>query len=536
MAVTSRNGWATPSLIALGLLARTRLWVEPDTAVLSWRAADLASVALNYYEHGLRFLYPETHWGGPANAWVEMELPLVPYLAALLYSVFGVHEWLGALLPYAAALAAPVALFALARRVVDARAAWLGAALLAVSPVLAAYSQGLMSDPVMLCLSVVAVLAFHRWADENRPGPLVVSGLGMAIAIALKPTAVLAALPMLWLAWQKFGIALTRQRALWAFAALCLIPPAAWYAHAHALMLETGHTFGVLSGGYSKLAHAGVLASPVFYTRLGVRLGLYHLTPLWALAAVPGFFLLARAPAARFFAAWLVAGAAMLVAVAEGTHQMVYYHFPVLPPACLAAGVGGLAGWEWVRRLVGERLYLSRAVAGVAVLAAVLSVTGGTWLYNRRSDHVPFARTVRAQADQLRAVLRPGAPVVLVTTDFSGGPIDGPLPSIRLPRGSHMSPPELLYHSRHRGWYLAVGWATVEEVESLRTRGAEYLVVADYLGGEVADFRDTRAEVLRHVAARYRPVLDQRDLLVFDLRSTAAPGNTWRPAAAVPHP
>jgi len=58
----------------------------------SWRQAETAAMARNFYENGYRFLYPQIDWGGQTSGEVECEFLLYPFLVALLYKVFGVSE------------------------------------------------------------------------------------------------------------------------------------------------------------------------------------------------------------------------------------------------------------------------------------------------------------------------------------------------------------------------------------------------------------------------------------------------------------
>src|SRR4029453_12838696 len=39
--------------------------------------------------------YPQINWTGPAPGYVGTEFPLVPFLAAGLYQIFGVQDWFG---------------------------------------------------------------------------------------------------------------------------------------------------------------------------------------------------------------------------------------------------------------------------------------------------------------------------------------------------------------------------------------------------------------------------------------------------------
>ena len=43
-------------------------------------------------------MYPQTNYDGPPPNYVELELQIVPFLAATLYKIFGVHEIFGRLI------------------------------------------------------------------------------------------------------------------------------------------------------------------------------------------------------------------------------------------------------------------------------------------------------------------------------------------------------------------------------------------------------------------------------------------------------
>ena len=67
-----------------------------------WRQADCASLALNYYQHGMNFFEPQTHNltsnGGKSGNTCTSEVPLLYYSVAVLYHLFGYHEYIYRLL------------------------------------------------------------------------------------------------------------------------------------------------------------------------------------------------------------------------------------------------------------------------------------------------------------------------------------------------------------------------------------------------------------------------------------------------------
>src|SRR5437773_12116211 len=59
----------------------------------SWRQGDVAVIARNYFEGGFHFTRPQIDWAGDQPGYVGTEFPVLPFLAALCYNIFGVHEW-----------------------------------------------------------------------------------------------------------------------------------------------------------------------------------------------------------------------------------------------------------------------------------------------------------------------------------------------------------------------------------------------------------------------------------------------------------
>ncbi len=49
----------------------------------------------NYFENDFHFSRPQIDWAGEQSGFVGTAFPLLPFLAALLYTVFGVYEWIG---------------------------------------------------------------------------------------------------------------------------------------------------------------------------------------------------------------------------------------------------------------------------------------------------------------------------------------------------------------------------------------------------------------------------------------------------------
>src|SRR5262245_65991991 len=91
-----RQEWALVlALLAVGCLIRLWAVTQPFVDHWSWRQADVAMIARNFYRHGFNIFYPQIDWAGSAPGYVGTEFPLVPFLASLFYPLLGEHEWIG---------------------------------------------------------------------------------------------------------------------------------------------------------------------------------------------------------------------------------------------------------------------------------------------------------------------------------------------------------------------------------------------------------------------------------------------------------
>ena len=62
---------------------------QPFDDVVSWRQADDATIADNFFQGHINIFLPEISWNGPGPNYVGYEFQLATYIAAFLYHLFG---------------------------------------------------------------------------------------------------------------------------------------------------------------------------------------------------------------------------------------------------------------------------------------------------------------------------------------------------------------------------------------------------------------------------------------------------------------
>ncbi len=481
-------------LAAIAALARVHVLVEPDGMVLGWRQADMLSVARNYFRNGFHLFFPQIDWGGAGPGFLEMELPIVSFLTAILWKLFGPHELLAGMIPVVCGIGTVVVLARLVTRLAGPAAGFAAGLFAAASPLFAWYGTTFQEEAPMLFASVLAVDAMERWVETDSLRDLVLAGLFTSLAVLVKATALLIGLPLLYLFWEKWRWSLLKRRTFWIFGTLVVLAPVLWYWHAHGLYLKWGNTFGVLSGGYDKLARRDVLLSSKFWLRIPARACVYLLTPLGALLFLAGARRRTPGAAPLLLHAWLVAFLVYVFVVARGNQEMDYYQLPLLPAAAAFAGIG-LA--EAAGRLG------SWPLRGVLALLLTANFAAARHVYLARAAR-EIVRDGRANRGVGRAVARATEPgsLLIVTTGYGGS---------RRPDEID-TPPEVFYHADRRGWFVSLHWLTPGAVTVRREQGARYLVVP---GEALADFRES--ESAGALFARYPRRVDTPDLLILDL-------------------
>jgi hypothetical protein len=238
------------AILACGLGLRLIEICQPFIDAWSWREADMAMIAENFYRYGFHIFYPQVNWAGNAPGYVGTEFPLVSFLAACLYSVFGVQDWIGrsiSVLFYAVSL---LFLYFLVRKVSNVRSALLAVAIYTLTPLSIFAGRAFMPDMATLSLSIMALYLFAEWLERQPHTPLFIAvSLATCLALLVKLPSILIGIPMLYMAWEKYGARWVRQRELWAFAAFALAGPLVWYTHAYSISISHApyHFFG--SGG-----------------------------------------------------------------------------------------------------------------------------------------------------------------------------------------------------------------------------------------------------------------------------------------------
>jgi hypothetical protein len=161
-----------------------------------WRQSDCASLALNYYQHGMHFFQPETHnltsdKGTTGNV-APSEIPIGYYFIACLYWIFGYHDFIYRLLNTLIFL---TGLFYLFKAFSLFLKSFFWSAFLTLlfftSPVLVYYGNNFLTDSSALAFALIAWYFFLQYYKHGKETTYYISMFFFLLAGAFKITALI---------------------------------------------------------------------------------------------------------------------------------------------------------------------------------------------------------------------------------------------------------------------------------------------------------------------------------------------------------
>lgn len=449
-------------MLALGLILRLKGIHNPLLDHPGWRQGDEAAIARNFATLQYNIFYPQTNYNGAPPNYVELELQIVPFLAATAYKIVGVHEIVGRLITIAFSLGT-IAILALFGRWLFASAAAgiLAALFYAIMPGSIYYGRTFTPDATMVFFMTAALYAMARLLlDEERwrPRPLLCCTALLALALLAKPVAIVAVVPVLVLMLEHAYSGRTFR--LLPAATIVVVPLLILYVYdkAVAAHAEWHWTSGILALHVLPALRASLQSGAAFFAKLAqfrAILGVLAHTmtgPTVAALAILGFMLPPGVARSRSLLwAWLAGGLAYVYVVVT-VERVDYYMFLLLPLAALtAAGFAARLTAAISQSALGPPLKYAAAALGLLAVAA-------TVLQNREivKPYYAYSKLVYRNAVALNKTLAPNALVVMGHYD-----------------------PSILYYIGRYGWeedpYL---WTPFDEQSAIR-KGAHYFIAIE---------------------------------------------------------
>lgn len=415
-----------------------------------------------------------------------LELPIGETIAANLYRLFGRELlWLPRLVCVLAWLAGGAFLFMIARDRARHAAAIVASALYLFLPFGVVASRSFQPDPIMTAFLVAAWWAMLRRSAKPSAMRTACCGLLAASAVTIKPVALFFLVPPI-LALAASGRSLRQpmsDRSVYILLGLALLP-ALYYAFQIAIgsQLRTQAGFSVLPK---------LLLQSRFWVNWLSEAGYVVPLPLIALGLLSSIAF--SSPLRPFLIALWTGYLGLGLVFTRHIHTHDHYSLPLIPIVALSLAPAAASAWDLIRRHLSSRTLLVSVTLGVLALAA----TVGYW--NRHWQGVRESAAARVEdMVEIGSIVGHSAQTIVLASDF-GKP--------------------LFYYGRVAGnlWpavrYRPPGWTAAEIFADLIDEDpATHFIVADL---EELERQPDLSALLR---ARFRPIAENRDYIIFDLR------------------
>ena len=323
-------------LLSLAFCLRIYNIQSPILGVHSWRQADTAAMARNFYENGYNFFYPQIDWGGNLAGYCQTEFPIYPFFIAILYKFFGVHESIGRLLSISFSLVTIYFFYKLCLEITcDKKLAFWSSFFYIVIPTNIYYSRTFQPESLVLMSAISGTYFFYKWLKDDQKKHFFISSFLICLACLVKVVpALYLFLPLTYLVWQKFNYKMFSNLNLYLYASIIIVPTFAWYFHSYQVANEYGLSFGFNSEklGWNFKA-LGIMFEQIIYF-IAVR----HLLVLGFIAMILGIFCKRDNNEEIFFDLLFISNILYILILANINSMHEYYQLFFLIPASIYIG------------------------------------------------------------------------------------------------------------------------------------------------------------------------------------------------------
>lgn len=459
--------------------------------------------------------YPRVDWGGDGPGYAEMELPIFPFLTAITYQIFGVHDQLGRVWAYLFSLGALFFFFRLAREYLTEFASIIAFSFFALNPLVVDLSTAIQPEGLMLFSYIAAVYFFVRWLKTNSNAFFCGAVAMTALALLAKAPAAHVGLFFGILLIEEYGLHVVKQHKVWLFGILSILPAALWYVHAKNLWLTYGNSLGVsnehhwigldfFTTGYFI---EGILRSEFYY--------------VWAsFGLIVGAFAIWKGRSesvAKHSLLWLASIFALYILAARTTAEdwANYYHVFSIPPVALIFGFSIKKIWDYCEEFgVGfsSRSLVANAGRSSLILVVTFSILA-TLLFEAKQVRANFLGKRLSDpghicAQQMKPEMKTDGLIVA-----SGGYCVDKNGYALAYNASFM-----FYWLERKGWNMCVEEQSIDKINAFALKGAKYFAAQKLMLNEKPGFE----EGLRK---NYLAISECDEFILFDLTKSAASNN-----------
>ncbi len=331
-------------IIILGATMRLYRLDAPLADWHSWRQTDTASVAREYVKKGIDLLHPTYHDLSSIPSGLDnpeghrfVEFPIISALHATLaknYPALSIVEW-GRLLSVIASSISIGLIYLIMKQVSGNLAATVAAFVYATLPYNIFYGRVILPEPHLVLFMLAALYSFIRYYETGRVLSLLLYTAATTLAVLMKPTALVVAIPIA--LYSLFGTKLSLKRLgiVALMSALAVLPYAWWRSYVASYPAGIPANAWLFNG--NGIRFKGAWLRWLFGDRIGrLILGYWGMIPL-----AFGLIGLGRKKSETTIVGGLALGSLVYMSViATGNVQHDYYQIQIIPSLAMLMGVG----------------------------------------------------------------------------------------------------------------------------------------------------------------------------------------------------
>jgi hypothetical protein len=468
-------------ILLLGFLVRLYKLNGPVADWHSWRQADTSSVSRNFVSGGFDLLHPtfDDLSNVPSGIYDNpkgyrfVEFPIYNVFQAGLFLTVGhltIEEW-GRLVTIFCSLLSAVFLYLIIKKRQSQLAGLMAAFFFVFLPFNIYYSRTILPDPLMVTFILGAIYCFDLWVNKDSRfkiqalGLFILTLLFSAGAFLIKPFAGFFLLPMLYLAFERYGFSLVKKWQLWLLAILAVLPFGAWRVWMQQYPAGIPQSWWLFNG--SNIRFKGAFFQWLFAQRIGEMILGYWGLVIFGLGTV-----FAQKKNYLFFVSFLISSVLYLFVVATGNVQHDYYQIPIIPSIAIFLGIGSAFLINPAKEIINKNKTIP------VLIIAVLFMFAFSWFVVRDFYDINNASIITA-----------------------GEAVDKLTPKNAKVIANYNGDTSFLYQTKRSGW------ASFEKgLPEMVQMGADYLALVN----------PTPADI--HLGTMYKVIAQTPQYILFDLR------------------
>jgi len=460
-------------IVVLGIILRLYRFDSPIADWHSWRQADTSAVSRNFVNEGFDLLHPKFDDLSNVPSGINnpegyrfVEFPLFYELIG----IFTLEGW-GRLVSIFSSVAATIFIFLILKKHQNDVVGLIGAFFFAVLPYSIYFGRTILPDMTTSAAILGGIYFFDSWlSKKNFQFSIFNFQFWLAVlltmtALLLKPFAIFFTFPMIYLAFDKFGISAVKKWQLWLFAFLTLAPLIGWRLWMLQFPEGIPANQWLLNGGNIRFRPSYFWW--IYAERIGKLILGYWGVSLFVLGLISKV-----KKDGLFIYSFLLSTLAYLVVVARGNVQHDYYQILILPTICLFLGLGG----DFLLNFV--KTYTNKYVGPIVFTVITLFTLMFGWYFVR--DYFNINNRSIVTAGKAADLFLPKEAKVIA---INGGDTS------------------FLYQTKRKGWA-----SFQNDIEEMINLGAEFLIFASPTPSDLT------------FSERYQIVDQKSQYVIYDLK------------------